>query len=422
MLDLYERRFEGKLLQPGDYVISADEKTQLQALLRRHPLVAPGSRRAGLVEHEYRRAGRSRLVRLPSQAGEGNRTPISGLGSQHLGHWTTPAECPHPSGDRTAQRPAATTLLGVKRPLPIAVVVAAVALLALLGYGVINKGQDTTLDSAVAKGERPVAPDRTLPLVGEGATSRSLASYRGKVVVLNIWASWCIPCRDEAPVLQRTQERISSRGGTVLGVTYRDIEGRSQKFIREFGHHLPEPARRRGQAHARLRRDSGARDLRDRPQGPRRGAQPRHRLPALARRARQPRAGAVGVRRALAVILALAALGAAPARGRRLPARVAARHRGRGDVHDLRDAAEHLRVAVGRADERAFIRERIAACDTKAQIKDKLVVQYGEEVLALPKDRGFNRAVYLVPIVGRARRAGRARLRGAALAPAPRRG
>lgn len=57
VLDLYERRWEGKRLHPGEYVISADEKTQLQALLRRHPLVPPGPGRPGLVEHEYRRGG-----------------------------------------------------------------------------------------------------------------------------------------------------------------------------------------------------------------------------------------------------------------------------------------------------------------------------------------------------------------------------
>jgi hypothetical protein len=57
VLDLYERRWQGRRLHPGDYVISADEKTQLQALLRRHPLVAPGPGRPGLVEHEYRRRG-----------------------------------------------------------------------------------------------------------------------------------------------------------------------------------------------------------------------------------------------------------------------------------------------------------------------------------------------------------------------------
>ncbi len=57
VLDLYERRYDGKRLHPGEYVISADEKTQLQALLRRHSLVAPGPGRPGLVEHEYRRGG-----------------------------------------------------------------------------------------------------------------------------------------------------------------------------------------------------------------------------------------------------------------------------------------------------------------------------------------------------------------------------
>jgi hypothetical protein len=57
VLDLYERRWDGRRLHPGDYVISADEKTQLQALLRRHPLIAPGPGRPGLVEHEYRRGG-----------------------------------------------------------------------------------------------------------------------------------------------------------------------------------------------------------------------------------------------------------------------------------------------------------------------------------------------------------------------------
>lgn len=57
VLDLYERRFEGERLHPGDYVISADEKSQVQALLRRHDPVAPGSGRPGLCEFEYRRQG-----------------------------------------------------------------------------------------------------------------------------------------------------------------------------------------------------------------------------------------------------------------------------------------------------------------------------------------------------------------------------
>ena len=57
VLDLYEGRWEGKLLHPGEFVISADEKTQLQALGRRHRTLAPGPRRPMLVEHEYERHG-----------------------------------------------------------------------------------------------------------------------------------------------------------------------------------------------------------------------------------------------------------------------------------------------------------------------------------------------------------------------------
>jgi len=56
-LDLYARRFEGKLLHPGEFVISADEKSQLQALGRRHPTVPAGPGRAALCEFEYRRGG-----------------------------------------------------------------------------------------------------------------------------------------------------------------------------------------------------------------------------------------------------------------------------------------------------------------------------------------------------------------------------
>ena len=57
VLDLYQRRWDGELLHPGDYVICADENSQLQALLGRHRLVAPGRGRPGLFESEYERQG-----------------------------------------------------------------------------------------------------------------------------------------------------------------------------------------------------------------------------------------------------------------------------------------------------------------------------------------------------------------------------
>ncbi len=57
VLDLYQRRFEGRRLRPDELVVCADEKSQLQALARRHPTLPPAPRRPGLVEFEYRRRG-----------------------------------------------------------------------------------------------------------------------------------------------------------------------------------------------------------------------------------------------------------------------------------------------------------------------------------------------------------------------------
>ncbi|HEX6390525.1 MAG TPA: TlpA disulfide reductase family protein [Solirubrobacteraceae bacterium] len=120
--------------------------------------------------------------------------------------------------------------------VPTVVLAAAAALVALLIYGVVSKGTDTTLDDAVKRGERPTAPgaQRALPLLGNDAAKRTLAQYHGKVVVLNFWASWCDPCKDEAPHLRATQARLAADdSGTVLGATYNDDPEKSRDFLRE---------------------------------------------------------------------------------------------------------------------------------------------------------------------------------------------
>jgi len=112
------------------------------------------------------------------------------------------------------------------------VTLAAAALVGLLAYGLASKGTDTTLDQAVQRGERPMAPVATLPWLTEDGNG-SLADYRGKVVVLNLWASWCEPCREEMPVLQRTHEKIASRGGLVLGIDTQDSSDAAKRFLAE---------------------------------------------------------------------------------------------------------------------------------------------------------------------------------------------
>ena len=112
-------------------------------------------------------------------------------------------------------------------------IVVAAALVGLLVYGVASERTDSSIDEAVASGERIEADSESLPLLGRAGES-SLADYRGKVVVLNFWASWCPPCVDELPLLQRTQRRIERRGATVLGVNYRDIPEDALEFVRRY--------------------------------------------------------------------------------------------------------------------------------------------------------------------------------------------
>jgi cytochrome c biogenesis protein CcmG, thiol:disulfide interchange protein DsbE len=108
-----------------------------------------------------------------------------------------------------------------------------VALIGLLVYGVTATGSGHTLDDAIARGERPPAPAVALPTLDGGSTA-ALVDYRGKVVVLNYWASWCTPCRQESPLLERWHERISARGGTVLGVDSLDVTADARAFIHRF--------------------------------------------------------------------------------------------------------------------------------------------------------------------------------------------
>jgi cytochrome c biogenesis protein CcmG/thiol:disulfide interchange protein DsbE len=121
----------------------------------------------------------------------------------------------------------------VSRGLLVAVIVASAALAALLIYGVASQGTDTSIDDRLRAGERVPAALASLPLLGAPGEG-SLADHRGKIVVLNFWASWCPPCVEELPLLARTHRRIRRRDATVLGVNYKDLPEDASDFARRF--------------------------------------------------------------------------------------------------------------------------------------------------------------------------------------------
>jgi cytochrome c biogenesis protein CcmG/thiol:disulfide interchange protein DsbE len=78
------------------------------------------------------------------------------------------------------------------------------------------------------------APTFSLPRLDRGG-ELGLAALRGKAVVLNFWASWCAPCKDEAPELEAASRRWRSRGVVVVGIDSQDFRGDARRFARRHG-------------------------------------------------------------------------------------------------------------------------------------------------------------------------------------------
>ena len=122
----------------------------------------------------------------------------------------------------------------VKLILQAAAVLVVVLLVALLGWKVTEQAEGRGLDDALERGERPHPPALVFEtLDGEGEIR--LADYRGKAVVLNFWASWCEPCKDEAPLLEDAWQRHRGDGLVVLGIDAQDFRSDAQGFVERYG-------------------------------------------------------------------------------------------------------------------------------------------------------------------------------------------
>jgi cytochrome c biogenesis protein CcmG/thiol:disulfide interchange protein DsbE len=130
--------------------------------------------------------------------------------------------------------------------------VLAAGLVALLAYGLLARAPDTTIDDALAQARPVPAPGFSLDVLAGASAPANLAfaraaadnrvdlrELRGTPIVLNFWASWCIPCREEAPLLQRSWTRHAKEGVLFLGLNMQDVRSDARTFLRTFKQTFP---------------------------------------------------------------------------------------------------------------------------------------------------------------------------------------
>ena len=112
----------------------------------------------------------------------------------------------------------------------VLVVVGIGALTALLAFGLVNHSP-VTGRSGVTRIDKP-APTINMTLYGGGVLSP--ADYADKPAVVNFWASWCGPCRQEAPIFERLSQEYGERGVQFIGVNIQDAEADAEAYLREY--------------------------------------------------------------------------------------------------------------------------------------------------------------------------------------------
>jgi cytochrome c biogenesis protein CcmG/thiol:disulfide interchange protein DsbE len=146
-------------------------------------------------------------------------------------------------GAHTARRPLQLTALGL-----------VLLFLGLLAYGLAVKSPSDTIDTRLSEGRTAPAPGFDLRLLQLGRPAAplaeklapalrygrlSLSELRGVPVVLNLWASWCAPCREETPRLEHAWKAAGDESLAIVGLDMQDVTHDARGFMREFGVSYP---------------------------------------------------------------------------------------------------------------------------------------------------------------------------------------
>jgi cytochrome c biogenesis protein CcmG/thiol:disulfide interchange protein DsbE len=116
------------------------------------------------------------------------------------------------------------------------VIVVAVIAVVLVGVGAAVLARSGSSTARVR--DEGAAPAFDLPKVGDPATRVTLAQFRGRPLVVNFWASWCVPCRKEMPALERVSERLAGRVAFV-GINHQDGKTSAIEFQNKVGVRYP---------------------------------------------------------------------------------------------------------------------------------------------------------------------------------------
>lgn len=111
------------------------------------------------------------------------------------------------------------------------------SLILVHGPGAIRASAQSKIDFKVVPNLEPmkeVGPTPDFTLAALDGKKLSLKSFRGKLVFLNFWASWCVPCREEMPAMEKLYQEFKDKNFVVLAVNVKDRKAEASKFVKEL--------------------------------------------------------------------------------------------------------------------------------------------------------------------------------------------